>query len=81
MLSLLLQLNYKMDTFNLQGQEFIQLNQLMKILNWVSSGGEANMLIDEGLVKVNGVIEKRRRNKLKAGMLVEFNNQKVKIAA
>lgn len=81
MLSLLLQLNYKMDTFNLQGQEFIQLNQLMKILNWVSSGGEANMLIDEGLVKVNGVLEKRRRNKLKAGMLVEFNNQKVKIAA
>lgn len=81
MLSLLLQLNYKMDTFNLQGQEFIQLNQLMKILNWVSSGGEANMLIDEGLVKVNGLLEKRRRNKLKAGMLVEFNNQKVKIAA
>lgn len=70
-----------MDTFNLQGQEFIQLNQLMKILNWVSSGGEANILIDEGLVKVNGEIETRRRNKLKAGMLVEFNNQKVKIEA
>jgi ribosome-associated protein len=70
-----------MDTFNLQGQEFIQLNQLMKILNWVSSGGEANVLIDEGLVKVNGIVETRRRNKLKVGMLVEFNNQKVKIAA
>lgn len=70
-----------MNKFELKGQEYIQLNQLMKILNWVNSGGEANMYIDEGLVKVNGTVETRRRNKLKNGMMVEFNQQKVKIEA
>ena len=70
-----------MNKFELKGQEYIQLNQLMKILNWVNSGGEANIFIDEGLVKVNGTVETRRRNKLKSGMIVEFNQQKVKIEA
>jgi ribosome-associated protein len=70
-----------MQTFQLNGQDYIQLNQLMKILNWVSSGGEANLRIDNEEVIVNGKIETRRRNKLVAGSIIEFNKQKVKITA
>lgn len=57
----------------------ITLNRLLKMMGWCSSGAEANALIDEGLVKVNGVVELRRRNKLEAGAKVEFENQIVVI--
>ena len=65
--------------FELNGKEFIELNKLLKILNWVESGGMAHSVIDEGLVKVNDVVELRRRNKLRKGTAIEFNGQKVTI--
>lgn len=57
--------------------EYIQLNQLLKLLSWVNDGGMANDVIDQGLVKVDGLIETRRRNKIKLGMKVEFNGKSV----
>jgi len=63
-----------METFKMKGTT-ITLNRLLKMMGWCSSGAEANALIDEGLVKVNGVVELRRRNKLEAGAKVEFENQ------
>ena len=67
-----------METFKMKGPT-ITLNRLLKMMGWCSSGAEANALIDEGLVKVNGVVELRRRNKLEAGAKVEFENQIVVI--
>ncbi len=46
-------------------------------MGWCSSGAEANAIIDEGLVKVNGMVETRRRNKLEPGAKVEFENESV----
>lgn len=63
-----------MDTFKITG-EYIQLNQLIKAVGWVENGAEANDVIDEGLVKVNGQIELRKRNKLVVGTKVEYNKQ------
>ena len=54
--------------------EYIQLNQLLKCLQGAASGGEAKLLIEMGLVKVNGTVATEIRKKLKAG-------DKVKIAA
>jgi ribosome-associated protein len=54
-------------------QEYIHLNQLMKVLGWVNTGGEANVMIDEGLVTVNGNVELRRRNKIYTGFEVSFS--------
>ncbi len=67
-----------MDSFEIQG-EIIQLNQLLKVLGWVENGAQANSVIEEGLVKVNGKKELRKRNKLEKGSIVEFQKQKVKI--
>ncbi len=67
-----------METFKIKG-EFIQLNQLIKAMGWCENGAEANSLIDEGMVKVNGVTEHRKRNKLIPGSKVEFNGQSVTI--
>lgn len=58
-------------------QEYIQLNQLLKVMGWAMTGGEANVIIDAGLVKVNGEIEWRRRNKIYTGFEVSFEDEVV----
>ncbi|HNW99446.1 MAG TPA: RNA-binding S4 domain-containing protein [Bacteroidales bacterium] len=68
-----------MIEFELGEHEFIPLNTLLKLLNFVRSGGEANQVIDEGFVKVNDVIEKQKRKKLRAGDKVKFQKNVVLI--
>ena len=52
-----------MTQFPLNDHEYIELNKLLKILRWVNSGGDANMLIVDGLVRVNGEVEIQKRKK------------------
>lgn len=68
-----------MKYFDLTG-EYIQLIQLLKVMGWCMSGGEASELVDNGLVKVNGEIELRRRNKIRVGMVVEFEDKKATVS-
>jgi len=65
--------------FELEGQEYIELNKLLKILNLVESGGQANMMITEGEVQLNGTTETRKRKKLFSGDVVEFMSERVVI--
>ena len=65
--------------FSLKGQEYIELNKLLQVLNWVSSGGEAKNVINLELVKVNGSIELRKRYKSKLGDKIEFQDLTCKI--
>lgn len=58
--------------FTLQG-EFISLIQLLKAANLVMTGGEAQNVVSDGLVKYNGVVDYRKRLKVKRGDQVEFN--------
>ena len=44
--------------------DFIKLGQAMKLSGLVDSGLDAKMIIQEGLVKVNGQVETRRGKKL-----------------
>jgi ribosome-associated protein len=67
-----------MIQFKLQG-EFIHLIQLLKATDLVSSGGEAQMVVLDGLVKYNGTTDYRKRLKVKTGDTVVFNNQTIKI--
>lgn len=68
-----------MDEFNLDGRDYIELNKLLKIKKLVSTGGEAHMMIDDGQVIVNDVVEKRRRNKLRAGDIVSFGDHRITV--
>lgn len=61
--------------FDLDGHEFIELNQLLKVVGLVNSGGEANTFIANGEVRVNDEIETRKRNKIKTGFKVEFGGE------
>lgn len=59
--------------------EFIELNKLLKHVNWVASGGEAKFVISEGRVKVNGDVETRKRKKIFPGDVVEFGQETVRV--
>ena len=55
-----------MIKFTLEG-DFIQLIQLLKVTDLVASGGEAQMVVMDGLVKYNGTVDYRKRLKVKKG--------------
>lgn len=63
-----------------QKDEFINLSQLLKAVNLVESGAMAKEVIDQGLVKVDGVVESRYRRKLYDGMVVEFEGNEIRVA-
>ena len=54
--------------------ETISLNDAMKFSNAVNSGGQAKMIILDGLVKVNGEVCTVRGRKLRAGDSFQFEN-------
>lgn len=66
-----------MQVFELEGREYIQLNDLLKITGLCGSGGQAKQLIDQGLVKVDGQLETRKRCKVRKGQVVEFEGQAI----
>lgn len=60
-------------------REPAELYKLLKFEGLASSGGEAKMLIGEGLVTVNGEIETRKRRKIVAGDIVEFGGERFRV--
>ncbi len=67
-----------MIEFKLEGG-FIPLIQLLKATNLVQTGGEAQMVVSEGLVKYNGEVDLRKRLKVKAGDMIEFDGKKIRV--
>ncbi|ABS34372.1 MULTISPECIES: S4 domain-containing protein YaaA [Clostridium] len=59
--------------------EIIKLDSFLKWSGATTLGSEAKFFIQNGEVKVNGEIEKRRGRKLKIDDLIEFNNETYKI--
>ena len=59
--------------------EFIELDNLLKVLELVASGAVARQSIQLGVVKVNGQVEIRIRRKLRLGDSVEFREQRISI--
>ena len=60
-------------------EEYIKLGQALKAAGLVSSGVEAKIVIQDGLVSVDGEIDTRRGKKLYGGEVIEFDGQDVKI--
>lgn len=65
--------------FSLQGQEYIELNKLLKLLRLVASGGEANQVVLNREVTVNGNIEIQKRKKLRLNDKILFDSTEVLI--
>ncbi|TNC56700.1 ribosome-associated protein YbcJ [Klebsiella quasipneumoniae] len=54
---------------------------LMKLDGWSESGAQAKIAIADGLVKVDGAVETRKRCKIVAGQTVSFEGQSVTVTA
>lgn len=60
-------------------REPVELYKVLKFEGLVASGGEAKMVVAEGLVTVNGQIETQKRKKLVADDVIEFNGEKLQL--
>ena len=63
-------------SFKIKG-DYIEMIKLLKVTGLCESGGMAKTVVDEGLVKVNGRTEFRKRHKLRKGQIIEFEGSKV----
>jgi ribosome-associated protein len=59
--------------------EYIELNKLLKVTGLCDSGGMAKVVTSEGSVKVDGVVELRKRCKIRKGQAVEFAGNVVEV--
>ena len=66
--------------FDLDG-DYVELKQLLKLADLVTSGGEAKMVISEGLVRVDGEVELRKACKIRAGQQVQFGDTVINVIA
>lgn len=60
-------------------EDFIKLGQALKAAGLVESGVDAKLVIQDGLVKVNGNTQTQRGKKLYDGDVVDFNKETIKI--
>ena len=61
--------------------DYIQLDQLLKTTGLCHSGGFAHAEIDAGKVCVDGVVETRKRAKLRPGQRVVYGDQSIELVA
>lgn len=60
-----------------EGEEFIPLIQLLKAVNVVYSGSDAQECVSAGFVKRNGETELRKRAKIREGETIEFDRFRI----
>ncbi len=60
--------------------EYIELQQLLKMEDYISSGGQAKYYLMENEVLVNGAIETRRGRKLRANDVIKIGKEEYQIA-
>jgi len=59
--------------------EPVELYKILKFEGMAATGGEAKLVISEGLVQVNGKIETRKRKKIFTGDIIEFEQETIRI--
>lgn len=62
-----------------EGSDYIELIKLLKAENLASSGAEAKLMVEDGLVSVNDKPEFRKRAKLYPGDTVEIGQERIQI--
>lgn len=68
-----------MRDFALEGHDFIELHNLLKVTGLSPSGGTAKNVIAEGRVTVDGEVELRKRCKIRPGQTVELEGEAIRV--
>lgn len=58
--------------------DYIPMIQLLKAAGLVPTGGEAQIVVEQGEVSYNGQVDYRKRLKVKPGDVVEFRGKQIK---
>ncbi len=67
-------------TFTVNG-EFVELNQLLKLVGLCDSGGAGKMMVARGIVSVDGQLETRKTAKIRAGQTVTVGDVQITVQA
>ncbi|MET3138380.1 ribosome-associated protein [Undibacterium sp. GrIS 1.2] len=67
-------------TFSLDG-EFVELNQLLKLVGLCDSGGAGKVIVASGAVAVDGKQELRKTAKIRQGQKVVLGDIRIKVIA
>ena len=59
--------------------EYIKLQDLLKLAGLTYTGGEAKVMVQEGLVTVNGEVCTMRGKKIRPGDTVEFEGKTLEV--
>jgi ribosome-associated protein len=65
-------------TFELNA-EFVEVNQLLKLVGLVDSGGAGKNVVASGAVKVDGKPESRKTAKIRAGQVVSLGDVRISV--
>lgn len=68
------------ETFVLT-EEYIELIKILKFMDVSATGGEAKMMVEDGIVSVNGEVEFRKRKKIRVGDTIEVLDKIINIVA
>jgi ribosome-associated protein len=70
----------KIIEFKLVDRDFLELCNVLKAAGLCESGGMAKNVIASGEVKVNGIVETRKRCKITAGQSIEYLGETIKVS-
>ncbi len=62
-------------------REFVELNQLLKLVGLCDSGGAGKALVASGAVSVDGAVELRKTCKIRAGQRVAVDGTVIRVVA
>jgi len=61
--------------------EYVELNQLLKLVGVCDSGGAGKVIVAGGNVKVDGQQELRKTCKIRAGQVVQLGDVRISVKA
>jgi ribosome-associated protein len=64
--------------FQLKG-DYVELNQLLKLVGVCDSGGAGKALVAEGVVSVDGRLELRKTCKVRVGSVVTLGDVRIQV--
>jgi len=67
-------------TFTVNG-DFVELNQLLKLVGLCDSGGAGKVMVARGIVSVDGQLELRKTAKIKGGQVVRVGDVEITVLA
>ena len=67
------QLEFKLNS------EYVELNQLLKLVGVCDSGGTGKALVAEGVVSVDGQVELRKTCKIRTGSVVTLGDVSITV--